>query len=606
MGFVMPRFPRHPRSTPRAHRGPRPAAGCRQRGRHPAQRRCLRVPAGRGAEGNGRALVAQGAARRHGRAFRLEPVRRGRTRTCWTRLQVPLLATSSHAGEYLHPPAALALRLAVRPRRAGRGAGSRGPGAPFVRIVQPGGEESLNVAAAAAICLHASAAGALPEQRRDLASLRQRARRQAIIRGFPANSYAQRRQAPPLNKSNTGSPAFGRVLGVPVTIRRTQCFCRNREPSLPPSWRSQTARSFSAARSAPPAPPAARSCSTRPHRLPGNPHRPQLLPADRHADVSAHRQLRRQRRGRRGQQGPRRRPDHPRPAPGRLQLPRRPHAVSSTCSARTRSASPTSTPASSPASCAPRARRTAASSACSPARKSRRPWSTRPWPRRARRRPWRAWTWPRTCRSTKSYGWDQTEWHLGSGYGQLEPAEVPRGRLRLRREEEHPAHAGRARLQGHRGAGEDARPPRCASSSPDGVFLSNGPGDPQPCDYAIDATRELVEDGYPTFGICLGHQILALASGAKTFKMKFGHHGANHPVKDLDNGRVSITSQNHGFAVDEKTLPGNLRAHARVAVRRHAAGPGAHRQAGVLLPGPPGSLARGRTTSATCSTSSPA
>jgi carbamoyl-phosphate synthase small subunit len=95
---------------------------------------------------------------------------------------------------------------------------------------------------------------------------------------------------------------------------------------------------------------------------------------------------------------------------------------------------------------------------------------------------------------------------------------------------------------------------------PDGIFLSNGPGDPEPCDYAIAATRELINSGIPTFGICLGHQIMALASGAKTFKMKFGHHGANHPVKDLDTGRVSITSQNHGFAVDEKTLPANLRA----------------------------------------------
>jgi carbamoyl-phosphate synthase small subunit len=94
---------------------------------------------------------------------------------------------------------------------------------------------------------------------------------------------------------------------------------------------------------------------------------------------------------------------------------------------------------------------------------------------------------------------------------------------------------------------------------PDGVFLSNGPGDPEPCDYAIEATRTLIETGIPTFGICLGHQIMALASGAKTFKMKFGHHGANHPVKDLDSGRVSITSQNHGFAVDEKTLPAHLR-----------------------------------------------
>ena len=95
---------------------------------------------------------------------------------------------------------------------------------------------------------------------------------------------------------------------------------------------------------------------------------------------------------------------------------------------------------------------------------------------------------------------------------------------------------------------------------PDGIFLSNGPGDPQPCDYAIAAVAQLIESGVPTFGICLGHQIMALASGASTFKMKFGHHGANHPVKDLDSGRVSITSQNHGFAVDEKTLSANLRA----------------------------------------------
>jgi len=95
--------------------------------------------------------------------------------------------------------------------------------------------------------------------------------------------------------------------------------------------------------------------------------------------------------------------------------------------------------------------------------------------------------------------------------------------------------------------------------NPNGIFLSNGPGDPEPCDYAIAAAKELIETGTPTFGICLGHQIMALASGAKTFKMKFGHHGANHPVKDLDSGRVSITSQNHGFAVDEKNLPANLR-----------------------------------------------
>ncbi|MBC8024260.1 MAG: glutamine-hydrolyzing carbamoyl-phosphate synthase small subunit [Burkholderiales bacterium] len=94
---------------------------------------------------------------------------------------------------------------------------------------------------------------------------------------------------------------------------------------------------------------------------------------------------------------------------------------------------------------------------------------------------------------------------------------------------------------------------------PDGVFLSNGPGDPEPCDYAIKAIREIVGTATPVFGICLGHQLLGLAAGAKTAKMKFGHHGANHPVQDLATGRVFITSQNHGFAVDEKTLPSNVR-----------------------------------------------
>lgn len=97
----------------------------------------------------------------------------------------------------------------------------------------------------------------------------------------------------------------------------------------------------------------------------------------------------------------------------------------------------------------------------------------------------------------------------------------------------------------------------------DGAFLSNGPGDPEPCDYAIGAIRALVDSGLPTFGICLGHQLLALASGAQTVKMKFGHHGANHPVVDLASGRVMITSQNHGFAVDEDSLPDNLRATHR-------------------------------------------
>ena len=98
---------------------------------------------------------------------------------------------------------------------------------------------------------------------------------------------------------------------------------------------------------------------------------------------------------------------------------------------------------------------------------------------------------------------------------------------------------------------------------PDGIFLSNGPGDPEPCDYAIRAIEELLTSGVPIFGICLGHQLLALASGARTVKMKFGHHGANHPVQDLATGRVLITSQNHGFAVDEATLPANLKATHR-------------------------------------------
>ena len=99
--------------------------------------------------------------------------------------------------------------------------------------------------------------------------------------------------------------------------------------------------------------------------------------------------------------------------------------------------------------------------------------------------------------------------------------------------------------------------------NPDGVFLANGPGDPEPCDYAIRAIREIIDAGLPVFGICLGHQLLGLACGARTVKMKFGHHGANHPVLDIESGRVMITSQNHGFAVDESTLPSNVSATHR-------------------------------------------
>jgi carbamoyl-phosphate synthase small subunit len=158
----------------------------------------------------------------------------------------------------------------------------------------------------------------------------------------------------------------------------------------------------------------------------------------------------------------------------------------------------------------------------------------------------------------KPHAWTETEWVLGSGYGQLSDVRfhvvaydfgVKRNILRM---------------LASRGCRVTVVPAQTSAADvlalrPDGIFLSNGPGDPQPCIYAIDAARTLIDRGIPTFGICLGHQIMALASGAKTFKMKFGHHGANHPVKDLDSGRVSITSQNHGFAVDETSLPPNLR-----------------------------------------------
>ena len=159
----------------------------------------------------------------------------------------------------------------------------------------------------------------------------------------------------------------------------------------------------------------------------------------------------------------------------------------------------------------------------------------------------------------KGYEWSETEWQLGTGYGKLEN---PRYHVVAY---DFGVKKNILRMLAERGCKVTVVPAQTPAADvrklgPDGVFLSNGPGDPQPCDYAIAATRELIEAGLPTFGICLGHQIMALASGAKTFKMKFGHHGANHPVKDLDSGRVCITSQNHGFAVDEKTLPSNLRA----------------------------------------------
>ena len=157
------------------------------------------------------------------------------------------------------------------------------------------------------------------------------------------------------------------------------------------------------------------------------------------------------------------------------------------------------------------------------------------------------------------YDWHEGEWRLGAGY------ETPKDARFHVVAYDYGVKRNILRMLASRGCRVTVVPAQTPAAdalalSPDGIFLSNGPGDPEPCDYAVRATRALIDKGLPTFGICLGHQILALASGAKTFKMKFGHHGANHPVKDLDTGRVSITSQNHGFAVDEKSLPATLRA----------------------------------------------
>ena len=156
------------------------------------------------------------------------------------------------------------------------------------------------------------------------------------------------------------------------------------------------------------------------------------------------------------------------------------------------------------------------------------------------------------------YEWTRTEWSLGRGYGTLTDPKFHVVAF------DFGVKYNILRMLAERGCRVTVLPAQTSATeaialAPDGVFLSNGPGDPQPCDYAINAAREMIERGIPTFGICLGHQIMALASGAKTLKMKFGHHGANHPVQDLDTKQVMITSQNHGFAVDTTTLPANCR-----------------------------------------------
>ena len=160
---------------------------------------------------------------------------------------------------------------------------------------------------------------------------------------------------------------------------------------------------------------------------------------------------------------------------------------------------------------------------------------------------------------TEKYDWVGTTWSLGKGYGQ---SNQPRFHVVAY---DYGVKRNILRMLTDRGCRITVLPAQATAEealalAPDGVFLSNGPGDPEPCDYAIRAIRTLMDKGLPMFGICLGHQLMGLASGAKTRKMKFGHHGANHPVQDLETGRVVITSQNHGFAVDEKTLPANLRA----------------------------------------------
>ncbi len=162
----------------------------------------------------------------------------------------------------------------------------------------------------------------------------------------------------------------------------------------------------------------------------------------------------------------------------------------------------------------------------------------------------------------KSYEWDQGVWERGAGYRRDIAARfevvaydfgIKRNILRMLAER-----ACRVTVVPAQTPAEEVLARR-----PDGVFLSNGPGDPEPCRYAIEAIAALLRAGLPVFGICLGHQLLALASGARTVKMKFGHHGANHPVLEIESGRVMITSQNHGFAVDETSLPSNLRVTHR-------------------------------------------
>ena len=162
------------------------------------------------------------------------------------------------------------------------------------------------------------------------------------------------------------------------------------------------------------------------------------------------------------------------------------------------------------------------------------------------------------------YEWSEGEWTLGEGYADTTQGERPYHVVAY----DFGVKRNILRMLASRGCRLTVVPAQTPAAevlamNPDGVFLANGPGDPEPCDYAIKAIQEILETETPVFGICLGHQLLALASGAKTVKMNHGHHGANHPVQDLDTGHVMITSQNHGFAADEASLPANVRATHR-------------------------------------------
>ena len=164
----------------------------------------------------------------------------------------------------------------------------------------------------------------------------------------------------------------------------------------------------------------------------------------------------------------------------------------------------------------------------------------------------------------EAYEWSEGEWALGEGYADASQGERPYHVVAF----DYGVKFNILRMLAARGCRLTVVPAQTSAAevlamNPDGVFLANGPGDPEPCDYAIKAIQEVLETDTPVFGICLGHQLLALASGAKTVKMGHGHHGANHPVQDLDTGTVMITSQNHGFAADEASLPSNVRATHR-------------------------------------------